>query len=73
MVEFNSIKEFNHQSIKSLHDQEAPKILNYELYGNENYEALENKFIANYQFKNIQSENGLQKKECPPLKPIDLS
>lgn len=57
MVEFNSCAEFNHKSIKSIHDQDVRR-LSYELYNNDDYEALENKFIANYQYKNIQTKNG---------------
>ena len=59
MVEFNSSKEFNHLAINSLHQNDVRRQLDFELYGNEDYDALENKFIANYQYKNIQSKNGL--------------
>ena len=73
MVEFNSSKEFNHLAINSLHQNDVRRQLDFELYGNEDYDALENKFIANYQYKNIQSKNGLSVKDASPIEPIDFT
>ena len=47
-IEFNSSLGFNYKSIEMLHTDHYMPNLNYELYTNEDFEALENKFISQY-------------------------
>ena len=56
LVEFNSTEDFNHESIRNLHEQGAKSSLNYEVYNNGDYKSLEKKFIANYKYKDIQTK-----------------